>query len=212
MGYSEDFNYRDCPWCQTKNIAFVKTANTHKFTDSKNETREWTWLRCPRCAGVISIETKPNHNPNTLVQVVPDRKEDIDVEHLPDDVGQYYQNAITALNAGIASSAAVELRRTIEAAARHQKVEEKTLVKAVQKLVEKGLITNSFSLVLSHVRKIGNQGAHATDEHLTEQEVRSALSFTTQILRNLFEVPEKLRILQGSADDELGLDENISDK
>jgi len=196
MGYSDEFNYRDCPWCKTKNIAFVKIANTHRVTDSKGSVREWTWLSCPRCAGVISIETSHNITPARFVQVIPDKKDDIEVEHLPEDVKQYYQNAITALNAGIASSAAVELRRTLEAAAKTQDVEERTLVKAVEKLVEKGLITTSFSTVLSHVRKIGNQGAHASDVQLSEDEVRLALSFTTQMLRNLFEVPQNLKRIQ----------------
>ncbi len=199
MAYSEELNYRDCPWCKTKNIAFAKIANTHRVVDSKGITREWTWLSCPRCAGVISIETSFNINPARFVQVVPDRKDDVEVEHLPEDVKQYYQNAITALNAGIASSAAVELRRTLEAAAKTHDVEERTLVKAVEKLVEKGLITTSFSSVLSHVRKIGNQGAHATDVQLSEDEVRLALSFTTQMLRNLFEVPENLKRIEEPA-------------
>ena len=199
MAYSEELNYRDCPWCKTKNIAFAKIANTHRVVDSKGITREWTWLSCPRCAGVISIETSFNINPARFVQVVPDRKDDVEVEHLPEDVKQYYQNAITALNAGIASSAAVELRRTLEAAAKTHDVEERTLVKAVEILVEKGLITTSFSSVLSHVRKIGNQGAHATDVQLSEDEVRLALSFTTQMLRNLFEVPENLKRIEEPA-------------
>lgn len=202
MVYSEEFNYRDCPWCKTKNIAFAKIANTHRVNDSKGAKREWTWLSCPRCAGVISIETSFNIIPSRFVQVVPDKKDDIEVEHLPEDVKQYYQNAITALNAGIASSAAVELRRTLEAAAKTHDVEERTLVKAVEKLVEKGLITTSFSSVLSHVRKIGNQGAHATDVQLSEDEVRLALSFTTQMLRNLFEVPENLKRIEEPAQEE----------
>lgn len=200
MGYSPEFNYRDCPWCQTKNIAFEMLGSTTQFRDSKSITHEWTWLRCPRCAGVISIETQYNHTPATIIRVVPDHKEDVDVRYLPQDVEEYYRNAITALNAGIPSSAAVELRRTLEAAAKHQDVEERTLVGAVKKLVEKGLITKSFESVLSHVRKIGNQGAHASDASLSEPEVSLALNFTTQVLRNLFEVPETLKLLQEPED------------
>ncbi len=202
MAYSDEFNYRDCPWCKTKDIALVIINRTITLTDSKGTNREWTWLRCPRCASAISIETKFAANPATFLQVVPDRKDDVKVEHLPDNIKQYYGDAITALNAGIPSAAAVELRRTLEAAAKSHNVDERTLVKAVEKLVEKGLITKSFSTVLSHVRKIGNQGAHASDVQLSEPEVRLALSFTTQILRNLFEVPENLRMIQENPDEE----------
>ncbi len=196
MAYIDEFNYRDCPWCKTKSVAFVKIQNTTRFTDSKGATREWTWLRCPRCAGVISIDTKHGINPAALAQVIPESRNELDVEHLPANVEEYYLNAIKALDAGIPSSAAVELRRTLEAAAKHQEVEAKTLVAAVKKLVEKGFITKSFEDALSHVRKIGNQGAHASDVSLSENDVRMALSFTTQVLRNLFEVPESLKLLQ----------------
>lgn len=193
MSYKNEFNYGDCPWCKTKNVAFINVLEAASFADSSGNHREWSWLRCPRCAGAISTETK--RNVFEILQQVPNSQNDITVDYLPDDVSRYYSNAITAMSAGIPSSAAVELRRTLEAAARHQGVEERTLVKAVEKLVEKGLVTKSFGTVLSHVRKIGNQGAHATDEQLSEEEVGFALKFTTQILRNLFEVPETLRAI-----------------
>lgn len=196
MAFISEFLYMDCPWCYTKNIAMQKQGNTMTVKNSTGSSREWTLVTCPRCAAAISVETK-NNGYTGVIQIVPKSVEDrFFVKHLPTDVGSYYSNAQTALSAGIPSSAAVELRRTLEAASKHQGVEEKTLVKAVQKLVELGLVTKSFESVLSHVRKIGNQGAHATDEQLTEAEVVSAMEFTTQILRNLFEVPEELRLIQ----------------
>lgn len=200
MTFSSEFSYRDCPWCFTKNVAFVMLNSARVVTNSQSAHREWSWLVCPRCAGVVSVETQ--YGAPAILKTVPEKRENLDVEHLPADVEEYYQNAVTALNAGIPSSSAVELRRTLEAAAKHQGVEERTLVKAVQKLVELGLITKSFESVLSHVRKIGNQGAHATDEQLTETEVRSAMDFTTQVLRNLFEVPERLKLIQEPFDAE----------
>jgi len=45
-------------------------------------------------------------------------------------------------------------------------------------------------------RKVGNQGAHHTDERLEAPEVERALRFTTQVLRNLFEVPGELTELE----------------
>jgi hypothetical protein len=42
--------------------------------------------------------------------------------------------------------------------------------------------------VLDHVRKLGNVGAHASDEIVDE----ASLRFTTQVLRDLFEVPAEL--------------------
>lgn len=130
-----------------------------------------------------------------MYRLVPNTVNSTDVKHLPTDVAEYYNNALTVLNAGVPSSAAVELRRTLEAAAKHNDITVTPLVKAIEKMVEEGLVAKSFSSVLGHIRKIGNQGAYAADENLSENEVRVALNFTTQILRNLFEVPKELELL-----------------
>jgi len=93
----------------------------------------------------------------------------------------------------------VQLRRTLEAAAAHFNVAERTLVKSIQKLIEAGLITKAFGDVLDHIRQVGNVGAHASDEKVDEETARRALRFTTQVLRNLFEVPAELKALNQPA-------------
>jgi hypothetical protein len=71
-------------------------------------------------------------------------------------------------------------------------MEETRLVAAIRQLHEKGLVTQQFTQVLDHVRKLGNLGAHAADEPVSPDEARLALDFTTQVLRNLFEIPAEL--------------------
>jgi len=167
---------------------------------AKGGNREWTWLACPRCGGAISIET--HTNAQFVLKVVPETaSSELKVNHLPSDVQEYYDNAQTVLNAGVPSSAAVELRRTLEAAAQHFEVNERNLVKSIEKLTEKGLITESFTDVLGHIRKVGNVGAHASDQSLTPEEVKRALTFTTQVLRNLFEIPKELELLGAPSSD-----------
>ena len=195
MSFPADAAYRDCPWCQTKSIAMEVIHPNYATTSSGGSQREWTWLSCPRCRGVVSVESTFNMNPGQVVSVVPNAVSGAEVKHLPADVAEYYNNALTVLNAGVPSSAAVELRRTLEAAAKHNDITVTPLVKAIEKMVDEGLVTKSFSSVLGHIRKIGNQGAHAADENISENEVRVALNFTTQILRNLFEVPKELELL-----------------
>lgn len=114
------------------------------------------------------------------------------INHLPSGIARTYQDAIRVLEAGVPDAAAVQLRRTLEGAAAHYDIRERVLVKSIELMIEQGLVTASFGAVLHHVRAIGNQGAHYTDEHLTEQQVRQALRFTTALLRNLFEVPGEL--------------------
>jgi hypothetical protein len=41
-------------------------------------------------------------------------------------------------------------------------------------------------------------GAHASDQEVSNEEAATALRFTTQVLRNLFEVPAELQKLGAS--------------
>ena len=91
-------------------------------------------ISCPRCGGAILIEhTPPNFPQPQLLKVVPEHGADVRVEHLPDDIRKYYEDAIRVLEA---------------------------------------------------------VGARAS--HVDEKRARRALQFTTQVLRNLFEIPAEL--------------------
>lgn len=194
MPFSDEFSFRTCPWCNTQDVSMQVKVQDTDFSVAVGGRKQWSWLGCPRCGGAISVQTDIQYR--RILKVVPDEPSSaMKVNHLPADVEEYYTNAQTVLNAGVPSSAAVELRRTLEAAAHHQGVNEKTLVKDIEKLAEEGLITANFVGVLGHIRKVGNVGAHAGDQILTREEVEKAMTFTTQVLRNLFEMPKELELL-----------------
>lgn len=176
-----------------------------KFVVGSSNRRSWALLTCPRCAGASLVEFAiegltgapgepiPGHLTVRDVHVLP-RNADVNqiVGHLPDDVAEFFMGAQRVLEAGVPDAAAVQLRKTLEAAAAHKDVREKSLYASVEKLIESGFITRDFAKLLDHVRKIGNLGAHYTDEQLGQDEVQRAMRFTTQVLRNLFEVPGEL--------------------
>jgi hypothetical protein len=119
--------------------------------------------------------------------------------HVPEDVGRFYVDAKRVMDAGVPDAAAVELRRTLEAAAAHHGIDSGGLVERIEKLISQGLITSEFGKVLHHVRQVGNIGAHATDERLSDETVERAFRFTTQVLINLFEIPAELAALDAAA-------------
>ncbi len=204
MGFDQSFRFRDCPWCGLRD-AQMNTLSTDSQTSGagsapgEGKTRWWTTLARPRCASVILMETNPpQEGRSRILQVIPRPREDLAVAHLPDDVEEYYRDAIRVLDAGVPDGAAVQLRRSLEAAAAHFDIRTGSLVNRIRGLIKAGLITTQFAQVLDHVRVIGNIGAHASDERLDEDRVRRALRFTTQVLRNLFEIPEELKQIQGA--------------
>lgn len=156
--------------------------------------RFWSVLSCPRCGSVVVLEINAqNETPPAAKLVVPhDEHRKAEVEHLPSDVDKFYTDARRVLDAGVPDAAAVQLRRTLEAAAAHFGIGDGPLVGRIEKLIEQGLITKQFGDVLDHVRKLGNLGAHASDETVDEVSAERAFRFTTQVLRNLFEIPAEL--------------------
>jgi hypothetical protein len=200
--------YRDCAWCGVKSIA-MEVVWTRSYVESTNSSpRAWAGFSCPRCGGVILVELTIKNaasesvgpgmaidaNANVAeVQSVPaDEYRRYQVDHLPEHVARFLADAIRVLDAGVPDGAAVQLRRTLEAAAAHQGIREHNLVTSIEKLIEACMITRDFGRALHHIRKIGNIGAHYTDERITNAEAERALKFTVEVLRNLFEVPGEL--------------------
>jgi hypothetical protein len=194
MAWDDKFAFRDCPWCGLTNTKLTTRTVNQKFLTQDGTERFWATLGCPSCGNAVLIEHgDPNARYAAPISVVPTGKEaETTIRHLPEDVERYYLGAMRVLRVGVPDAAAVQLRRTLEAAAAHFGIRERVLMKSIEKLIEDGHVTQSFAPVLNHIRAVGNVGAHASDENVDQATAEGALRFTTQLLRNLFEVPGEL--------------------
>lgn len=201
MVWKEEWRFRDCPWCGVKDAEMKKSAawSARKATGAK---RHWNAISCPRCAGVVLIEDRgPQESRPLPKSVEPSTARDEGVQHLPDDVRDYYQDARRVLDAGVPDAAAVQLRRTLEAATAHFGIDDGPLFKRIKELITQGLVTKSFGGVLDHVRAVGNIGAHASDARVDEATAHRIFDFTTQVLKNLFEIPAELKAAVGDGEE-----------
>lgn len=197
--FDDSLAYRDCPWCGLRDAQFLVHNPNIRVAPGRGRAREWSVLSCPRCAGAVLLETGVEAGAIVVVQEIPEAdRARHRVGHLPEDVARYYAGAIRALDAGIPDAAAVQLRRTLEAAAAARGVTQGALVARIRHLISEGKITSEFGRVLDHIRQVGNVGAHAGDQEVDEATARRALLFTTQVLRNLFEIPAELTRLDGN--------------
>lgn len=198
MAWRDEWRYRDCPWCGVRDAA-MHHLGPLASPRSSFPARHWDVISCPRCGGLVLIEhhgpNVPQSNPD---RVLPESSQAVDVDHLPDDVRAYYGDARRVLDAGVPDAAAVQLRKTLEAAAAHFGVDSGPLVQRIKKLIEQGLVTKTFGDVLHHVRVVGNTGAHASDVRVEEEAALRVMNFTTQVLRNLFEIPAELAAAVGA--------------
>jgi hypothetical protein len=209
----DEVRFRDCGHCRTVQVAMVLEWSNRRMTNAKNEKQYWAALSCPRCGKATLVELAMHNDVNTsdstiagtsevaVIRALPSGTDGaVAVAHLPNDVRGFYEDAMRVLQAGVPDAAAVQLRKTLEAAAAHKGIREKQLVASIRRLVEQGYVTLDFKDVMTHIRQIGNSGAHYTDAKLTAPEVERSLRFTTQVLRNLFEVPGELEELRREAE------------
>ncbi|MFJ5633234.1 DUF4145 domain-containing protein [Streptomyces goshikiensis] len=208
MPWSEKHAFRDCPWCGLTNTRLNIAESNQAFKTRTGASRYWATLGCPSCGGAVLLEHSPPEGiDESVFTLVPRGSDDGNaVNHLPPDVSRYHSDAIRVLRAGVPDAAAVQLRRTLEAAAAHFEIKERTLVKSIEKLISAGHVTQSFEPLLHHIRAVGNVGAHASDEYVDQQTAEGALRFTTLLLRNLFEVPGELNSLTKQPVDEKSTD------
>jgi hypothetical protein len=194
MPWNERYSFRDCPWCGLTNTRLTTINVDQQVVDKWGEPKFWATLGCPACGNAVLVRHgAPDSDDTKVYEVVPTSSHaKTDISHLPEDVARYYNDALLVLRVGVPDAAAVQLRRTLEAAAAHYEIREKILMKSIEKLIADGHVTQSFGPLLHHIRSIGNVGAHASDERVDQETAERALRFTTQLLRNLFEVPGEL--------------------
>jgi hypothetical protein len=207
MAFDGQWAFRTCGYCGLKRAQMNIVLAHHQAIRPDGKSLWHTLLQCPDCAHITMIQHNgPTAKPsdNKILEVYPgDADRALDVKHLPESVRQYYLDAKRVLDAGVPDAAAVQLRRTLEAAvAEFPAAKQKTLMRSIEKLIEDGLVTKQFGQALHHIRSVGNVGAHATDERVDDPTAERALEFTTQLLRNLFEVPGELSLIAGGEDQE----------
>jgi hypothetical protein len=170
--------------------------------------KAWALVTCPRCAGATLLETNVSNSvPAEEKRHMPELGATTYIDGVPDDVATYYSEAHIALQAGLTDASAVELRKTLERAAGHFNdhdgtlIDKGKLVDRIKKLIEAGHLPPPFKDALDHVRLIGKIGAHAGEERVEQADLQATLTFTTQTLRNLFEIPHLLAQLDANDDD-----------
>lgn len=203
MGYSSRMAIRTCGYCGLRRAQMIEVVvDNSAYALSAGHIYQ-SVLQCPDCGRMTIVEHTGKNTSNVELRAFP---EDDDlkhqIKHLPLGVEQYYTDARRVLDAGVPDAAAVQLRRTLEAAAAHFDVQERNLFGSIRKLIDEGYVTRQFGEALDHIRAVGNLGAHASDQRVDEATAQRVMHFTTLLLRNLFEVPGELAAVSGDDPDE----------
>lgn len=115
--------------------------------------------------------------------------------HFPDTVGKIYKETISSLNAGAPTLASIGLRALVEAICIDQKCQSDKLHEKIDELVTIGLLSKKQAGFLHLHRFMGNAAAHEL-ETPTSREIDSALDIIENLLKTIYELPEKARGLE----------------
>jgi hypothetical protein len=209
----EELRFRDCPRCGYQNLE-MRPVSTCVVTTVAGRLRAWCMLASPRCAGVVTLELDfakgslqgaasglPGNLPVSVAFLLGGPGITCQGQSPPRGCGPLLprrpardrcRGARCGGRAAQENVGSSRLKEGRDGSEYHAGEEHPTAYR--RGLHYEGL--RACAAARSQGRHIG---AHHTDEQLTDVEVLRALRFTTQVLRNLFEVPGELAELEAAA-------------
>lgn len=173
---SEAFQKITCPHCDRDVVAAVLAAYDHAPSAK--------WLRCPGCGKGSTI------NDNALT---PSPLPGEMVDGLPADVDSAFKEARRSLGASAYTASELMCRKILMHVAVDKHADPgKTFAYYLNYLESQGHLTPPMKPWVDMIRQNGNIATHeipATDEH----RALTTLSFTTQLLRLVYEMTHKLQ-------------------
>ncbi|EGU56582.1 hypothetical protein VINI7043_17059 [Vibrio nigripulchritudo ATCC 27043] len=117
------------------------------------------------------------------------------LEHLPDNIKNFYEQALKSHKSGLYDAAAIMARKTLEVATKELSPDHKdlTLYKRIEKLYEEHTVTKVLKEWAHIIREEGNGAAHE-EEPISENESEELTSFTTMFLNYTFTMPEMIEL------------------
>jgi hypothetical protein len=105
---------------------------------------------------------------------------------IPDPLRQEFEEAQTCFSAKAYTATAVMVRRILEGVCKENNVQERTLVKGLEKLRVQGLVDSAISEWADALRVLGNEGAHYTGRHVPRDDAEDALAFAEALLDHIY--------------------------
>ena len=130
---------------------------------------------------------------------------DEDVRHLPSKVQRIYSETLQALNSQSPILAGIGLRALVETVCEEKSAEGSNLMKKIDDLTAKGILTPAGTKILHKIRTLGNAAAHEVKPH-SEKQLGIALDVIEHLLIDVYILPKQVESVfdeereQGSLD------------
>jgi hypothetical protein len=106
--------------------------------------------------------------------------------NVPGPLRREFEEAQACFSAKAYEATVVMVRRILEGACKENNVQERTLVKSLEKLKADGLIDNKIAEWADTLRVLGNEGAHYTGRKVPRDDSEDALAFAEALLDHIY--------------------------
>jgi Domain of unknown function (DUF4145) len=140
---------------------------------------------CPKC-------NKPTFiNLTNDKEQVPGPRVGDEVEYLPEDIKQLYDEARNCISVNAFTSSVLACRKLLMNISVTKGAESDKSFAFYVNFLEKHLLPPNSKLWVDHIRLKGNEATHEIN-HMTSEDALELLEFTTMLLRIVFEMPGKM--------------------
>lgn len=115
---------------------------------------------------------------------------------VPLDLRREYGQARICFEARAYTAAAVMVRRTLEGVCIENGIDDKPLVRGLQKMRSDGLIDEKLFEWAQALRVLGNEGAHYSKKQVSQEDAQDALELAEALLDYLYVLTAKFRQFQ----------------
>lgn len=184
-----------CPWCRVLTGGPADLVHDrHQLGPSRFEFVVVYKCGDPGCqrASLLVLESEKRDllaNVDYSVTIIPPLRSTYAPEGVPDALAKDFREALDSRAAGYLYGAAVVGRRVLQAAVRSFVGEHRTLRDEIDALTA-DQVPGHLKRAAHQVRFVGNDAAHA--DEVTPAEADDLLSFTEQLLQQLFVLPAQV--------------------
>jgi hypothetical protein len=150
---------------------------------------EYALLECGTC-GHISVQQREDlggrgfdEDSNPLIVYPAQHRLSWEI---PEPLRREFEEAQSCFASKAYKATVVMVRRVLEGACRENSVEERTLVKSLEKLRADGLIDATIAAWADALRLLGNEGAHYTGRQVPREDAEDALAFAEALLDHIY--------------------------
>jgi hypothetical protein len=202
-----------CDKCDKKTYHVVLKSVDEQ---GKEEYTDWSFnwdshFQIIQCRGCKTISFRKAHSnseemeqvwenewaPKVKEQLFPPRMEgrkgiSKNVLRLPKNVRRIYQETNRALVSNQPVLTGIGLRAIVETICKDQKAEGDNLLKKIDSLVDKRLLTPASAAILHNLRVLGNKSAHEVKPHTVEQ-LSVGMDVIDHLLMDVYILPSKVK-------------------